>query len=221
MDEERVILVDRDDNIVGSATKRESHIVANIRAGMLHRAFSVFLFNSQGLLCLQQRAHCKITFPLVWTNTCCSHPLHTSDGSEMDPSDLQIGAKRAAIRKLDHELGIPLGSISTDDFQLITRIHYIADSDEQWGEHEIDYVMFVQKDVTLQPNPNEVESIQWVDRDGLRSIIARSKAGELKMSPWCALMCEEFVFKWWDAMEAGTLKDCYDWSQVHRLGQGV
>jgi hypothetical protein len=60
-----------------------------------------------------------------------------------------------------------------------------------------------------------VESIQWVDRDGLRSIIARSKAGELKMSPWCALMCEEFVFKWWDAMEAGTLKDCYDWSQVH------
>lgn len=51
----------------------------NIRKGLLHRAFSVFLFNSEGKLLLQQRSKDKITFALDWTNTCCSHPLYTSE----------------------------------------------------------------------------------------------------------------------------------------------
>lgn len=60
--------------------------------GILHRAFSVFLFDSKNRLLLQQRAKSKITFPSVWTNTCCSHPLYGFEPTEVDtPADLQAG----------------------------------------------------------------------------------------------------------------------------------
>ena len=59
------------------------HLLSNIDAGLLHRAFSVFLFNERNELLLQQRAATKITFPRMWTNTCCSHMLHTA--AELDP----------------------------------------------------------------------------------------------------------------------------------------
>lgn len=88
------------------------HRFAPGQNGLLHRAFSVFLFNSENKLLLQQRASSKITFPDVWTNTCCSHPLHGFTPSEVDPLDGVLrgevpGAKHAAVRKLQHELGIP------------------------------------------------------------------------------------------------------------------
>ena len=70
---------------------------------MLHRAFSVFLFNTRGELLLQQRSDAKITFPGHWTNTCCSHPL--SVAGELEETEA-MGVKRAAQRKLQHELGI-------------------------------------------------------------------------------------------------------------------
>ena len=63
----------------------------------LHRAFSVFLFNNNNQLLLQQRSSHKITFPLVWTNTCCSHPLYLPD--ELDTLHY-VGVKRAALRKV-------------------------------------------------------------------------------------------------------------------------
>ena len=72
-------------------------------SGMLHRAFSVFLFNANNELLLQQRSDSKITFPGHYTNTCCSHPLNTP--GELDETNA-IGVKRAAQRKLYHELGI-------------------------------------------------------------------------------------------------------------------
>ena len=68
---------------------RAGHLGSNIKAGLLHRAFSVFLFNTQGQLLLQQRAAAKITFPLCWTNTCCSHPLHIQNELE---EKAQLGA---------------------------------------------------------------------------------------------------------------------------------
>jgi isopentenyl-diphosphate delta-isomerase len=108
----------------------------NINAGMLHRAFSVFLFRpSDGKLLLQQRAPEKITFPNMWTNTCCSHPLHGLKGSDSE-EDGELGARRAASRKLEHELGIPRSKTPLDEFQYLTRIHYLAPSDGLWGEHE-------------------------------------------------------------------------------------
>ena len=100
---EECILVDENDKAVGSDTKKNCHLNEHIKNGKLHRAFSVFLFNSEGKLLLQQRATSKITFPDFFTNTCCSHPLYRKE--ELEEEDA-VGVKRAARRKLEHELGI-------------------------------------------------------------------------------------------------------------------
>ena len=100
---EQCLLVDENDTIIGSDTKKNCHLNEQIKTGKLHRAFSVFLFNSKGELLLQQRALSKITFPGYFTNSCCSHPLHVKEEME---SGNGIGARRAARRKLEQELGI-------------------------------------------------------------------------------------------------------------------
>ena len=101
---EECILVDESDKVVGSDTKKNCHLNVHIEAGKLHRAFSVFLFNSEGKLLLQQRSKAKITFPECFTNTCCSHPLYRPE--ELQEKDF-IGVRNAARRKLEQELGIP------------------------------------------------------------------------------------------------------------------
>ena len=110
--------------------------MTNIDRGLLHRAFSVFLFDSKNRLLLQQRASEKITFPDLWTNTCCSHPLGIpgETGSELDAA--VQGVRRAAQRKLNHELGIKAEQVPLDKFEFLTRILYKAPSDGKWGEHE-------------------------------------------------------------------------------------
>jgi isopentenyl-diphosphate delta-isomerase type 1 len=108
----------------------------NIDKGLLHRAFSVFLFDSQNRLLLQQRATEKITFPDMWTNTCCSHPLGIPGETGTTLEESVQGVRRAAVRKLDQELGIKASQVPIDHFKFLTRIHYKAPSDGQWGEHE-------------------------------------------------------------------------------------
>ena len=110
--------------------------MTNINKGHLHRAISCFLFDSKNRLLLQQRASEKITFPDMWTNTCCSHPLGVAGetGSELEAA--VMGVRRAAQRKLDHELGIKAVQVPLDKFEFLTRIHYLAPSDGKWGEHE-------------------------------------------------------------------------------------
>ena len=150
------ILVNEQDQVVGHANKHSCHrfeCPAQPK-GLLHRAFSVFLFSPDGRLLLQQRARDKITFPGVWTNTCCSHPLFGQQPDEVDPpaatADGSVpGAKHAAVRKLQHELGIPPAQLPIEGFHYLTRLHYCAaDTDTwgpeaEWGEHEVDYVLFV------------------------------------------------------------------------------
>lgn len=176
MKKDTVLVIDDEDNVIGSASKRASHeFTAQEPRGILHRAFSVFLFDeSTGELLLQQRASTKITFskvrtPIclfllllrvvfacqhsimtavcfvsilitkyyttsysqVWTNTCCSHPLHGMEPAEVDtPAAVAdgsvLGAKYAAIRKLDHELGIPANELPVEKFKFLTRLHYWA-----------------------------------------------------------------------------------------------
>jgi len=112
------------------------HLMTNIDKGLLHRAFSVFLFNSKNELLLQQRAIEKITFPDMWTNTCCSHPLGIPGEGGAELAEAVQGVKRAAQRKLDHELGIKPAQVPIENFKFLTRIHYKAPSDGKWGEHE-------------------------------------------------------------------------------------
>ena len=89
---EMCILVDSSDGKIGSDTKLNCHF----GSGILHRAFSVLLFNGEGKMLVQQRSHDKITFPSIWANSCCSHPLDIP-GENGDPAE---GAINAARRKL-------------------------------------------------------------------------------------------------------------------------
>lgn len=152
--EEVCIVLDTDDNPIGSASKRvcmcsttilcaflladrlKGHLMKNINDGLLHRAFSCFLFDSKNRLLLQQRASEKITFPDMWTNTCCSHPLGIPGETGADLDTAVQGVRRAAQRKLDQELGINAKQVPIEKFQFLTRIHYKAPSDGKWGEHE-------------------------------------------------------------------------------------
>ncbi len=178
--------------------------------GLLHRAFSVFLFDSQNRLFLQQRSDEKITFPSCFTNTCCSHPLYTA--SEMNGVE---GAKYAARRKLEHELGIPLDSIDLDQLKFITRIHYLAPSDGIWGEHEIDYIFFYKGNVTLKPNPNEVKSIRYVTQSELKQLFEDAANNKIQMTPWFQLIVETFLYKWWNHIDH--IESMQDVQTIHRL----
>lgn len=185
----------------------------NINKGMLHRAFSCFIFNSEGKLLLQQRSDSKITFPGYWTNTCCSHPLHFDEEIE---AENQIGVRRAVRRKLDNELGIKPEFVDIDAMQFMTRIHYIAPSDGIWGEHEMDYIMFLKADIPIVPNPEEVKAVRYVSQEELRQMMEQAAKGEIHLTPWFALISDSFIWKWWDALLNGTLSEHKD-NEIHHM----
>lgn len=198
--EERCILVDEDDSVKGWATKRDCHLKENIvEFGMLHRAFSVFLFNSRGELLMQQRADTKITFPDHYTNTCCSHPLY--EEAELEERG-QIGVRRAAQRRIEYELGIPKAEIPIDQLQFLTRILYRAQSSNMWGEHELDYIFFIQRDVKFKPNINEVKDCRFMDQQEVKDLLRREEAGKVLVTPWFKLIAREMLFKWWDNLHS-------------------
>lgn len=119
--DEQCILVNQHDQECGYASKRDCHRLVNGQIP-LHRAFSVFLFNTKDELLLQQRSSTKITFPNHFTNSCCSHPLYEI---EHERNTLE-GAKAAACRRLSFELGIPKNQCQPKDLQYITRIRYVV-----------------------------------------------------------------------------------------------
>lgn len=220
---ERVILVDHEDKVVGSMSKKDSHLVSNNLP--LHRAFSVFLFDSQGRMLLQQRAAEKITFPSFWTNTVCSHPLHKpSELGQEDNNDEVIGAKRAALRKLSHELGIKEGTVLLEDLHYMTRIHYRADYDGGlWGEHEVDYIFMAMKDIDLEPEPNEVSAVRYVTQEDLKSLFKEAECSDsLRLTPWFCHIVERFGWSWWNTLLSkgiDGLKNLQDAKTVHPMGK--
>ncbi|CAI5461501.1 unnamed protein product [Closterium sp. Yama58-4] len=207
MFDDECILVDENDKVVGHANKYTCHIMENINKGTArHRAFSVFLFDSQHRLLLQQRAACKVTFPLVWTNTCCSHPLYRPE--EMEEANAQ-GVRVAARRKLEDELGIDPDTVDVSAFTCLGRMHYKAPSDGKWGEHEIDYLLVLKADLKATPNPNEVAAVRFVDRDELKELVRKADKKEdgVVLSPWFRLVVDRFLPAWWDHLDAGTLEE--------------
>ncbi|CAK9856461.1 unnamed protein product [Sphagnum jensenii] len=217
MFEDECILVDEKDNVVGHDSKYNCHLMEKIEAeNLLHRAFSVFLFNSKNELLLQKRSATKVTFPLVWTNTCCSHPLYRE--SELIQEG-NLGVRNAAQRKLYDELGIVAEDAPVDEFTCLGRIHYKAASDGKWGEHELDYLLFLHRDVKVQPNPEEVADIQYVNREQLKEIIRKADAGEdgIKLSPWFRIVADNFLLDWWKRVDDGTLAEAADMTTIHKL----
>ncbi|XP_075000211.1 isopentenyl-diphosphate Delta-isomerase 1 isoform X1 [Calonectris borealis] len=209
---EMCILIDENDKKIGADTKKNCHLNENIDKGLLHRAFSVFLFNTENKLLLQQRSNAKITFPDCFTNTCCSHPL--SHPLELEENNA-IGVRRAAQRRLKAELGIPMEQVTPEEISYLTRIHYKAKSDGIWGEHEIDYILFVQKDVTLNPDPNEIQSYCYVTQKELKQLLDKASKNEAKITPWFKLIAETFLFKWWDNLP--NLNKFVDHEKIHRM----
>tara|TARA_R110002074_G_scaffold42236_3_gene111187 strand:+ start:1894 stop:2412 length:519 start_codon:yes stop_codon:yes gene_type:complete len=146
--EEKVILVDEQDNQLGLMPKMEAHEKA-----VLHRAFSVFIFNENRELMLQQRAAHKYHSPLLWTNTCCSHQR---DGE----SNIEAGKRR-----LDEEMGF-----STDLKEVFSFV-YKAPFDNGLTEHELDHVMVGDFNGEPKINPEEVESYKWMTLDAVKNDI--------------------------------------------------
>jgi isopentenyl-diphosphate delta-isomerase type 1 len=212
MESDLLIPVDESDNILPNTnlSKREGHAFSadNPRA-FLHRAFSLFIFDYEGRLLLTQRANSKITFPSVWTNTCCSHPLYGMIPDEVDEPSSAFpsfpGIKHAAIRKCKHELGIPSQHILHDKIQFITRFHYWAadtrtyGSNPPWGEHEVDYILFYQQrpdegQLPIIANPEEVSDYKYVTADELQSMM---KEPDQLWSPWFVGIMERGGWDWW------------------------
>lgn len=210
--EETIPIVDAEDNVLRPGTKKECHLNTNIDQGMLHRAFSVFLFNSKNELLLQQRAAEKITFPNFWANSCCSHPLHTDEELEE-----HIGVKRAAIRKLEQELGISKDSFVPEDFTFMTKVHYQAKEEGIWGEHEMDHVLIVKKDIEVNPNPEEVQQIKYVDQQGLKRFIDEAQTNGDLVAPWFNLIQAQFLATWWPAVTQGTVQTLVEADKIYRL----
>lgn len=164
---ELVILVDENDNQVGLMEKMEAH-----EKGLLHRAFSVFLFNAQGEMLLHQRALSKYHSGGLWTNACCSHPRD---------NETTIAA---AHRRLEEEMGF--------DCEIEEVFHFVYKSklDNDLTEHELDHVFIGQYEGEITPNPEEVESYKYI------SIPALSK--DVKENPenyteWFKICLEEVL----------------------------
>ena len=208
---EAVLQVDENDVVVGPMSKADSHY----QSGSLHRAFSVLLFNSEGRLLLQQRAHDKITFPSVWANSCCSHPLASED--EMDEENAR-GVKIAAIRKLEQELGISPDSVDINDFHFITKMRYSARMNADWIEREIDHILMIQADVEVDPNPNEVAAIKWVNAEELDAMLVDAESEEI-IAPWFRCIAARLMNDdWWAAIGNQTACEALQDGLIHDMG---
>ncbi|TAK47224.1 MAG: isopentenyl-diphosphate Delta-isomerase [Xanthobacteraceae bacterium] len=138
--EDHVILVDQTDNEMGIAEKMAAH-----RTGQLHRAISIFVFDSAGRLLLQKRASAKYHSGGLWSNTCCSHPRRNERSAD------------AARRRLQEEMGIDCEVLKVFDFI------YRAEFSNGLIEHEYDHVFFGHYDGDPRPNPKEAEDWKWAD----------------------------------------------------------
>jgi len=187
---EAVIAVTESDEIIGPISKFVSHN----GIGQYHRAFSVLLFDSTGRLLLQRRASHKITFPDVWANTCCSHPLYSEQ--EKDEHN-HIGVKNAAVRKLQQELGIDPSQVPIDKFDFVTKMRYQARQDDDWIEREIDHCLVIHADVELNINPNEVSEIKWVNQEELEDMLVVEDEKNV-IAPWFRCIAARLMNDdWW------------------------
>lgn len=147
----KVLLVDENDREIGQMAKLEAH-----EKGVLHRAFSILLFNDNGDILLQQRAHHKYHSGGLWTNTCCSHPFPNEP------------VKEAVNRRLAEEMGI----VATTNFAF--KFIYKAKLDHNLTEHELDHVYTGEFNGTPNINSEEVNDWKWMHIDALKKDIVDS-----------------------------------------------
>lgn len=164
--EEYVVLVNPEDTVLGLMEKQQAHI-----NGLLHRAFSVFLFNQKGEMLLQKRASKKYHSPNQWTNAVCSHPRKGE--TYLD----------GANRRLNEELGIKTDL--SEKFNFI----YKADVGGNLWEHELDYVFTGVYEDNFSLNPDEVEEIRYISMENLDKEIIENPEN---FTEWFKIILEEY-----------------------------
>jgi len=164
-----VILVDRQDRQMGTMEKMEAH-----RQGLLHRAVSVFLFNSRGELMLQRRAMGKYHSAGLWTNTCCSHPYPGESAGE------------AARRRLREEMGIDT------DLEFSHTFIYKTELGSGLTEHELDHVFFGYYDGNPNPDPEEADQWKFVP---MPELLADLSANPSRYTVWIRLILQDSQFQ--------------------------
>ncbi|MEL1245396.1 isopentenyl-diphosphate Delta-isomerase [Flavobacterium sp. DGU11] len=166
MEEEKVILVNERDEQIGLMPKMEAHEKA-----VLHRAFSVFVLNSNNEIMLQQRAAQKYHSPLLWTNTTCSHQREGESNIE------------AGTRRLREEMGF------TTELKELFSFIYKAPFDNGLTEHELDHVMIGYYNDAPQINREEAESWKWMGIDAVKEAM---QANPEEYTIWFRIIFDEF-----------------------------
>ena len=164
-DYDSLILVDAADHSVGSLSKALCHE----GRGILHRAFSVLIFNGDGELLIQQRAPGKRLWPLYWSNSCCSHPR---SGESLET---------ATRRRLHEELGL------TCDLQFLFKFEYQAQFDATGAEHELCSVFIGRCSDPIRVNEDEIAAWRWIGPEKLEIELAAH--GGARFTPW-------FMMEW-------------------------
>jgi isopentenyl-diphosphate delta-isomerase len=172
-DDEKLIVVDERDNILGYKTKTECHQ----GDGILHRAFSVFIFNHQQELLLQQRAVQKLLWPDFWSNSCCSHPRQ---GERSDS---------AARRRLKEELGLEADLTFLYTFQYHARFGSIG------SERELCAVYIGKSDEPVCYNRNEISTCKYVHINAMTSALQENPD---IYTPWFKLEWQQLMGKYRD-----------------------
>ena len=172
---EQLILVDADDREIGYRSKAECHD----GEGKLHRAFSVFLFNEDGELLLQQRSDTKRLWPGYWSNSCCSHPRR---GESLDV---------ATSRRLRDELNVGA------DLEFVYKFQYWASFGKLGSENELCHVYLGIVDDNVCPNPSEISAIRFVTASDLATELV---ADMDRFTPWFQLEWQALVRDHGDAL---------------------
>ena len=165
---EQVVLVDENDNQIGIEEKMAAHS----NGGKLHRAISVFIFNSKGEMLLQQRALSKYHCPGLWTNTCCTHPR---PGETIEAS---------AHRRLREEMGFDCPM--KEEFSFC----YAADFNNGLTEKEYDHVLIGVYDGKVVPNPEEAENYKHVNAKTLLTDVAKNPES---YTAWFKIIAEDVI----------------------------
>jgi isopentenyl-diphosphate delta-isomerase len=166
MTEEKVILVNENDEPIGLMEKLEAH-----QRALLHRAFSVFVLNDKNEVLLQQRAHHKYHSPLLWTNTCCSHQREGE-------TNIQAGTRR-----LFEEMGF------TTELKELFHFIYKAPFDNGLTEHELDHVMIGYYNEAPKINLDEVASWKWMSIEAIKEDIQTQSEN---YTVWFKIIFDEF-----------------------------
>ncbi|MBT8091624.1 MAG: isopentenyl-diphosphate Delta-isomerase [Gammaproteobacteria bacterium] len=165
---EELILVDAEDNDIGSLSKAQCHD----GGGVLHRAFSLFLFNDAGELLLQQRGAHKRLWPGFWSNSCCSHPRR---GESMEV---------ATRRRLRDELNVET------TLEYVYRFQYSARFGEAGSENELCHVYLGRIPADVRPNDSEIAAVRFVSASEMSKDLVRYPE---RVTPWCQQEWQELT----------------------------